>query len=84
MKKMKKHFRIFAAFLTFALLMSIHTLSEAQPPPPPDGGHGGGGNAPPGGAGAPVGEGMLILIGFAGLYGGKKVHDMRKEVKSEL
>jgi hypothetical protein len=79
---MKNHFRIFAAFLTFALLISIHTVSVAQPPPPPD--HGGGGNTPPGGgAGAPIGEGVFILLGLAGLYGGKKVYNIRKEVKSE-
>jgi hypothetical protein len=82
---MKNHFRIFAAFLTLALLISIHVETFATggpPPPPPGGGHGGGGNNPPG-SGAPIGEGMFILIGLAGLYGGKKVYDLRKNAKSE-
>ncbi len=80
---MKKHIRLFITFLSFVLLMSIHTASMAQPggpPPPPGGGHGGTGNEPPG---APIGEGMFMLIGLAGLYGGKKVYDMRKSLRTE-
>jgi len=34
-----------------------------------------------GGAGAPVGSGTLLLIGLAGLYGGKKVYGMRKSLE---
>jgi len=80
---MKKQFRIFTAFITLVLFLSISTISIAQPPPPPPpgGGHGQGGNQPAGGA--PIGEGMFLLIGLAGLYGGKKVYDMRKALKSE-
>lgn len=52
------------------------------PPPPPSGGHGIGGNSPPG-AGAPIGEGMLFLIGLSVLYGSKKVHAFRNRLKSE-
>ena len=70
---MKTHFRILPAFILIALFISIHTVSFAQPPPPPPGGgHGQGGNQPPG-AGAPIGDGMFLLIGLAGLYGGRKV-----------
>jgi hypothetical protein len=81
MKPMKNHFRILAAFLTLTLLISVHTMSIAQPPPPPPpgGGHGLPGNQP---SGAPVGEGVFLLIGLAGIYGGKKVYDLRKEAKS--
>lgn len=81
---MKNHFRIFAAFITLILLFSIHAESFATgpPPPPPGGGHGEGGNQAPG-SGAPVGEGMFILIGLAGLYGGKKVYNLRKKTQSE-
>jgi len=64
--------------------MSIHTASTAQPggpPPPPGGGHGGIGNEPP--PGAPVGEGVFLLIGLAGLYGSKKVYDLRKSLRTE-
>jgi len=30
------------------------------------------------GAGAPVGSGTLLLLGLAGLYGGKRVYRVRK------
>jgi len=80
---MKKHFWIYQTFITLGLLICIHTVSLAQPPPPPpSSGHGASGNAPPGGS-APIGEGMFLLIGLAGLYGGKKIYDLRQTVKSE-
>ncbi len=80
---MRKHFRIFTALITLAIFISINSVSVAQPPPPPPpgGGHGGGGNQPP--AGAPVGEGMFLLFGLAGLYAGKKVYETRRVLKSE-
>lgn len=62
--------------------MSISTSSLAQPggpPPPPGGGHGGPGNGPPG---APIGEGIFLLIGMASLYGGKKVYSIKKNGNS--
>jgi len=78
---MKNHFRIFKTYLALSLLFSIHTVSFAQPPPPPPSGtHGSSDNAPPG-AGAPIGEGMFLLIGLAGLYAGKKMYDIRKSLK---
>jgi hypothetical protein len=80
---MKKHFRIFKTLSVLALLFSIHTVSLSQPPPPPPSvGHGAAGNNPPG-AGAPIGEGMFLLIGLAGLYGGRKVYDLRKTLKNK-
>jgi hypothetical protein len=76
---MKKHFRIFAAFLTFALLISIHTVSMAQPAPPPPnppgGGHGLPGDQPAGGA--PIGNGTYILLTLAAAYALRKVYVMR-------
>jgi hypothetical protein len=81
---MKKHIRLFITFLSFTLLMCIHTSSIAQPggpPPPPGGGHGGTGNEPA--PGAPIGEGIFLLISLAGLYGGKKVYDIRKSMRTE-
>lgn len=80
---MKKHIQIFITFLSLAVLIIIHTAALAQPggpPPPPGGGHGGGGNQPPG---APVGEGIFLLVGLAGLYAGKKVYDSRKPLSDE-
>lgn len=78
---MKKHFKLLKFFFALALLFSIHTVSLSQPPPPPpSGGHGQAGNQAPG-AGAPIGEGMFLLMGLAGLYGGKKIFDLRKPLK---
>jgi hypothetical protein len=78
---MKNKFQILKVIITLALYLSINVVSEAQPPPPPpSGGHGLGGNNPPG-AGAPIGEGMFLLLGSAGLYGGKKVFDLRMQLK---
>ena len=78
---MKKQFRLLKFFIAFTVLFSIHTVSLSQPPPPPPSiGHGSSGNNPPG-AGAPIGEGMFLLIGLAGLYGGKKMLSLRKSLK---
>lgn len=78
---MKKYFKILKATLALALLLSINTISFSQPPPPPPTvGHGTSGNAVPGG-GAPIGDGLYLLIGLAGMYGGKKIYDLRKSLK---
>lgn len=76
---MRKYLQLLVAL---TLLISIHTVSIAQPPPPPNGGHGSNGDQVPGG-GAPIGEGMFLLFGLAGLYAGKKVNDLRKPLKVE-
>lgn len=79
---MRNHFRILKTYLALSLLISIHAVSFAQPPPPPPSVHGTADNAPPGGgAGAPIGEGMFLLIGLAGMYAGKKMYDLRKSLK---
>ena len=84
---MKKHFRIFAAFLTFALLISIHSLSMAQanpgapPPPPPPGGHNLSGNQQAGGA--PIGNGTVILLTLAAAYALRKAYEWR-QAKDEV
>jgi hypothetical protein len=69
---MKNIFKIIVISLTFGLVMGITALSIAQPPDPP-GSHGQGGNMPPGGGMAPVGSGMVILIGMGAAYGAKKI-----------
>jgi hypothetical protein len=78
---MKKRIGIFHLLLVLVLFISINAAGIAQtpPPPPPGGGHGAAGNKDPA---APIGEGMLLLIGLAGMYGSKKVYDYRNEVKS--
>lgn len=79
---MRKYFNILKISLTLALFFSIQTVSLAQPPPPPPPSiHGGTKNVP--GSGAPIGEGMFFLIGLAGLYGGKKMYDLRKKIKAK-
>lgn len=81
---MKKYFKILKATLALSLLLTIHTISLSQPPPPPpSGGHGLAGNAVPG-SGAPIGDGLYLLIGLAGLYGGKKIYDFRKSLKPKV
>jgi hypothetical protein len=64
---------IIAAFL----LISMPTL-QAQAPPHPNGGAAPTSGNTPVGAGAPIGSGTLLLIGLAGLYGGKKVFTSRE------
>ncbi len=80
---MNKYFKILKTFLALALLFSIQTVSFSQPPPPPPPtiGHGAAANQP--GGGAPIGDGMFFLIGLAGLYGGKKLYDLRKSPNAE-
>jgi hypothetical protein len=78
---MQKYKRIFIAFLLFTLLAGIHSVSMAQPPPPAVG-HGASSNQPAG-EGAPVGDGIFLLIGLAGLYGAKKVYDTRTALPIE-
>ncbi len=70
---------IFQIVILAAFLIIVPFTLLAQPPHPPGGGHGSTENDPV--PGAPVGEGMLLLIGLAGLYGGKKTIDNRKAVK---
>lgn len=79
---MKKHFKILKTLIALTLFFSLQTVSFSQPPPPVEQGHGLSGDQPPGG-GAPIGEGMYILFGLAGLYGGKKIYDHRKSLQSK-
>ena len=80
---MKKQFRILAAFLTLAFLISIHTVSfgQGKPPLPPQAGHGNAGNTPAGGA--PIGNGTFILITLAAAYALRKVYVMHKDTAKE-
>ena len=62
------------------MLIASVTNMPAQAPPHPNGGATPGGsvtNTPVGG-GAPIGSGTMLLIGLAGLYGGKKAYRMQK------
>ena len=81
---MKIYFNLFKFFFTLILLFSIHTVSLSQPPPPPAAAHGTAANSPAGAGAAPIGEGMFLLLGLAGLYGGKKIYDLRKPLKEKV
>jgi hypothetical protein len=81
---MKKYFSVFKPLMVFVLVFALNSVSLSQPPPPPSKGHGTADNSLPGAeAGAPIGEGMFLLIGLAGLYGGRKVYDLRKSLKTK-
>jgi len=77
---MKNRFKILAISLTFGLLIGLSAISIAQPPDPP-GGHGSGGNQSPGGGLAPIGSGLIVLLGMGAAYGAKKIFDARKKLE---
>jgi hypothetical protein len=79
---MKLSYKILPFFVFFIIAASINTQSVAQPPPPPPAGHGLANDNPPGG-GAPIGDGMFLLLGLAGMYGAKKLFDLRRQVNRE-
>jgi hypothetical protein len=79
---MKLSYKILPFFVLFIIAASINTESIAQPPPPPPSGHSLTTDNPPGG-GAPIGDGMFLLLGLAGLYGGSKLYSLRIDSKGE-
>jgi len=81
---MKNHFKILITLIVLSFVFGVNTVSFSQPPPPPPPsvGHGRAGNAPAD-AGAPIGEGMFLLIGMAGLYAGHKIYNLRKTLKNK-
>jgi hypothetical protein len=71
---MKKKILISAIF-SFFFLFSINTFSQDVPNPP--GQHGQTGDQPAGNA--PIGSGLLILLGLGAAYGGRKLYEMKAE-----
>ncbi len=72
--------------LITCILLIVFTTSGSglfaqPPPPPPSQGHGLGSDNPPG-SGAPIGDGMFLLLGLAGLYSVKKIYAHRTELKA--
>jgi hypothetical protein len=61
--------------LIIFLIVPLSLLSQDVPPPPPDG-HGHETNQT-GGRGAPIGGGLLILLGLGRAYGGFKVYQKK-------
>lgn len=74
---MKRQLKITFSLLILLLMLNFATPVFAQqgpPPPPPE--HGQGGNVP--GGGAPVGEGLILLVAMGAAYGYKKWNDTRE------
>jgi hypothetical protein len=68
---MKKSITTTLSVFLFVLLLNVATPALANDPaPPPPPGHGEGGNVP--GGGAPVGEGLIILVALGAAYSYKK------------
>ena len=65
-----------------ACLLIAFTLNVFSQPNPP-GNHGSGNNEAPGG-GAPIGGGLLILLGLGAVYGGKKLYNLRVDNSKKL
>ncbi len=74
MKKLYKPLLIL--LFTFA---TATMFSQAPPPPPPDHGETGNQN----GGNAPIGSGLVILLGLGAAYGARKVYHMNKESLEE-
>ena len=77
---MKNKFKILAISLTLGLFIGISGISLGQPGPPPPSEHGQGGNQAPGGA-APIGSGLVMLLGMGAAYGFKKIYNARKRLE---
>lgn len=76
---MKRRIILFVATILF---LSFAEIAFSQPPPPPGSGHGKPGNQPANGA--PIGDGMLILIALGTAYGVKKKIDISKDKEEDL
>ena len=63
--------------IAFFMLTAIPVFADDPPPPPPLE-HGQNGNQPPGG-GAPIGEGLAILLTMGAAYGYKKFKQAKKD-----
>jgi len=68
---------VFATGLFF-IANPILAQGPGEPPPPPAS-HGSSGNQ----RGAPIGGGLFILLGMAGIYGGYKGYKVWKEKRDE-
>lgn len=68
---MKKHIQSTTIILIFTLMLLCASPVVAQnPPPPPPPPHGQSGNVP--GGGAPIGEGLIMLVALGAAYGWRK------------
>ncbi len=74
---MKNRFKILALGLTLGFIIGLSNISIPQPPPPPD--HGDPGDVP--GGTAPVGSGLVLLIGMGAAYGSRKLYRAWKNIE---
>jgi len=75
---MKKKLQFMFSLLVLFIVLNFATPIYAQdPPPPPPPSHGEGGNVP--GGGAPIGEGMVILVALGAAYGWKRYQAAKEE-----
>jgi hypothetical protein len=77
---MKNRFKIIALAMTLGLILGLANVTIPQPPPPPAG-HGNSGNAVPGGGMAPVGSGLILLLGMGAAYGSRKLFKAWKNLE---
>ena len=76
---MKNRFKILVIGLTLGFIIGFSAIGFTQPPPPPAG-HGSSGDQSPGGT-APIGSGLVILLGLGAAYGGKKIFQAWRKVE---
>jgi len=78
---MKTNIKILTiALLMIAVTFISSTATADDPPPPPT--HGETGNVP--GGGAPIGSGLLILLGLGSAYGGFRGYKVYQKKKKNL
>jgi len=78
MKNLKISMAILMTAGLFAFTIPLLAQDPGGPPPPPAS-HGQSGNQ----EGAPIGGGLFILLGMAGIYGGYKGYKVWKEKRDE-
>ncbi len=70
------------------IIFSVNSFSQDGPPPPPPGGSSGGGGGTGGSDGlrngAPIGSGLIILLGLGSAYGGYKGYRFYRKKKKSL
>lgn len=76
---MKKLKTILTLIIFFVFSLSFY--AQTGPPDPPDG-HGDEDDNPPGGD-APVGAGILFLLGLGATYGARKVYVLKRAEEAE-
>ena len=65
---------IVSTAIIIAFLFSTAIYSQPEPPD-----HGQGTNQPPAGGGAPIGEGIVLLVAMGAVYGYRKITDAKVE-----